>query len=220
MAGPLEEDIRYFLFKTNAVTSDFGTEIETVLMPDFLKVLLYWLGGREIGACIGGIKAGERLFPRAIRVAGWSHMYGNLMKSLAKLHPRWPQILAQWRILCEFWRNKTWRAMIQSQLRDEPDVDASILDSFKAGFAKWRYETISDCGEELSKVRFICENKVKKEWFANSQDSVLINKVFEAFVDASMWRFTSVSHRYVFGPAVNKMFQLGFKSNVYGYASL
>jgi hypothetical protein len=93
----------------------------------------------------------ERLLPMALRISGWSHLYGNLMKSIAKCHPLWPGILQACRDLVSFYRMASWRDHLKLVLAGGR-CDLRPLGHGVAGFAKWRYETISICMVELDRM--------------------------------------------------------------------
>ena len=78
-----------------------GTEFDTLLLPDFLDAFFEWINGRPLAECSGYINPTTRLFPNAIRVAGWCHAFGNLMKKLRELIPQWPRVQAQMSCMCK-----------------------------------------------------------------------------------------------------------------------
>ena len=63
------------------------------------------LSGVTLAACGEFISSGSRLFPNAIRIGGWSHQFGNIMKSLCHLVREWPKRQVQWFHVCQFYRN-------------------------------------------------------------------------------------------------------------------
>ena len=93
VVGPVAADLRYFLSKVVAVTTDGGIEIGTILMPDIVDAFLHWVAGNPLASCMGRIPSGTRLFPHALRISGWSHTYGNIAKSIVRKVQQWPDVL-------------------------------------------------------------------------------------------------------------------------------
>jgi len=85
-----------------SITTDFGVEMLTVEVPDCVDAFYSWMEGEPISTCGLYINWERRLFPRCFRVSGWSHACGNVMKSVAKAVPGWPEILHALRDLCNF----------------------------------------------------------------------------------------------------------------------
>ena len=140
----------------------------------------------------------RRLFFRALRVAGWNHLCGNVMKRIAATAPTWPQILEQLSLLCSFFRNETWRTHIVSVLSSRIPGLAKLLKSFTAGVAKWRFEAIVCCLKQLLPLRRLCEGFIREELFANAQDRVSLQGVCNACRDKFLWRFIACALKHVF----------------------
>jgi hypothetical protein len=100
--GPDEEMLRRVLLLVRTITTDFGVEMGTVDSPDFLKAWFARLGGAAPDICRSMVDCHTRLFPMCLRISGWSHAWGNLMKSIAKSCQQWPRILDASRSLCRF----------------------------------------------------------------------------------------------------------------------
>ena len=105
--GPDISTLRMALNKVRCVTTDFGTEMKTLDAPDMLKAFMARLQGHSPDICRGLVDPRQRLLPFALRLSGWSHLWGNLMKAVAKSNPSWPAILESARDLCRFFG---WRA--------------------------------------------------------------------------------------------------------------
>jgi hypothetical protein len=167
--GPDEEMLRRVLLLVRTITTDFGVEMGTVDSPDFLKAWFARLGGAAPDICRSMVDCHTRLFPMCLRISGWSHAWGNLMKSIAKSCQQWPRILDASRSLCRFFRPEGWRTHIKLCLAGS-SIDLTPLDRFTAGFAKWRYETIAVVFEALAGYSDIAQNGVRSEFFQNFQD--------------------------------------------------
>ena len=96
--------MRRVLLLIRTVCTDFGVEMHTVDVPDITGAFMARLRGDSIDNCRVLVNPRTRLLPMALRLSGWSHLWGNIMKSVAKGHPHWPEILEASRELCRFWR--------------------------------------------------------------------------------------------------------------------
>ena len=82
--GPDLHLLRYFVDHVVCWTTDFGVESHSVEHPDCLTAFLYWVGGRNLQDCRQFVDWTSRLFKRSIRISGWNHSMGNVMKRVAK----------------------------------------------------------------------------------------------------------------------------------------
>ena len=100
--GPLLCHLEYFVGKVSSWTTDCGVEMLSVLFPNVLKAFIAWVDGRPLHLCRPLVDFSERCFPRSLRVAGWSHGFGNVMKKVGKANADWPQRLDQMRAMRRF----------------------------------------------------------------------------------------------------------------------
>ena len=77
-------------------------EVGTLDMPAFTVALLEWADGRPIMECAPFVDFSQRQCPNALRLAGWSHTFGGIMKSVAYCLANWDEVLAQLRTLVVF----------------------------------------------------------------------------------------------------------------------
>ena len=78
-------------------------------MPDCLDAFLAWLGGRALRDCAILVNFNKRLFFRCLRIVGWNHSLGNIMKRVAQSDADWPEVLTHLRHVCTFWRDGSWK---------------------------------------------------------------------------------------------------------------
>ena len=169
-------------------------------LPDLTLAFIAWAGGRPLHDCHDLVDFSKRLMPNCVRIAGWSHTFGGIMKSVANSLANWEEVIAQLRDLVSFFRNQTWRKHCVKCIGDRrANADKTLL-SFNASFAKWRYETITVVLECLLHLRQICEEDLCLEWFTNPQDRAFINRVVVACKDKPLWRLLSATHRFIFKP--------------------
>jgi len=122
------------------------------------------------------VRHDERLFPEALRLQGWGHTWGNVMKAVANSSPKWGILEERLRAQCRFWKNRSWRQHVKTCLeRGNVAVDTTPLDHFSVDMAKWRYETIAKVTFYLKRLRNIAENHCRREWFVHTQERELIH---------------------------------------------
>ena len=197
VAGPTLDDIQWFLSKVRSLTTDFGVEMHLLDVPDISEAFIAWMNGRPLHTLRMLVKPDRRLFRLALRIAGWSHTMGGIMKAVAEHFEGWPAHLDKLRTLCTFYKNKSYRRHIRRRLELEPEEDRNLI-HFTAGFAKWRYETVFEVLRQLLQNRTVSESKVSPELFAHAQDKELISSVIKACRDKPFWRFCSTSFNKVF----------------------
>ena len=187
VAGPWFCDLAWLLSKVRGLTTDFGHEIRTIEIPDVLKAFLAWNAGASLQHARGLVNHGARLFARALRVGGWSHANGNLLRKVAQSYIHWPKIISQIRSLCAFYRNATYRKYVARCVRGKP-VDARPLNHFTGTVAKWRYHTVDASCEELLPLRDTSGNYVFLALFClqNAQDRVQVQDAVEAASDKNL----------------------------------
>jgi len=199
VVGPTAKDLRAVCELVVGVTTDHGVEVRTIDMPDVVDAFVAWMGGSSLEEVRHLVRWDARLFPNACRISGWSHMFGNIMRFTAQSCPSWPDILTGLREQVEFWRNESWRKHVQNsaRLRGVPDAG---LKSFRASFAKWRYETIAAVTKELARVRVYAENVVEVELFQHAQDREKVTKAIGRCKDKKLQIFTEVTEKLLWGP--------------------
>ena len=79
--------------------------------------------------------------------------------------------------------------MVKAVKLAHPDEDMECFKRFTGSFAKWRYETVHKVCHQLRPYRHVSENYMQRCWFSNTQEGVLVNKVFEANADPQFWLF-------------------------------
>ena len=197
VAGPFFEDMKWWLSLVSTIITDAGTEKHTVEMPDVLRAFLLWNSGAVLETCAALVSHAEFLFPNAMRIYGWSHLWSNLMSCVAEVCPSWEAIKNDMRTLVPFWRNRSWRKWVKVALRGT-DVDPRLFVAFTASMAKWRFETIPDSQRQLLRLRDVHEKHLKEEMFADVQEKETMKRVLAAAKNKEFWIFTEASYSHVF----------------------
>ena len=166
-------------------------------IPDIVDAFVAWVAGTPLDRLRPLVHQDHRLFRRALRMAGWSHALGGIMKGVATRMADWPKYLAHMRSLCKFSRNKSNRNHIVRRLREPPNLE-QLLSGFTASFAKWRYETVPEVLRQLVALRELCERFLSRELFAHAQDQEEIRAVMEAGSDEAFWRWAAVCRSEIF----------------------
>ena len=173
-----------------------GTEIKMLDCRDVLYAFLQHLCCVPMAPLAGTVSACSRLFNRAVRISGWSHLFGNAMKSAVKHFTRWPRIIRLLRSLCTFFRTATWRQQIARSLAGVVVNAAALLYRFTARILKWRYETLFDVVCQLIPLIPVCtylgQPGKLAEIFSSFQDRELLKTVQEACGWHDLWVFLPV----------------------------
>jgi hypothetical protein len=202
ISGPSILVLNWILGRMTSVTTDMGTELGFIDVPNLLPAFLSRMAGTPLEQLRGLVSIDSRLVPWCLRIAGWSHTFGNLMMYAGKQVSIWPRILYLVRRLCFFFRNRTWRAQIVDQLGGRVDNIQKLLKTFRAGFKKWRYETLFGAFQELLALRSLCEDHLihLDDIFKDFQDRDLLQDVRAACAWKDMWVFIAVFFEWVLFP--------------------
>jgi len=90
IAGPDLPAMSYFISKVRCICTDMGVEMHILDSPDILQALLAWMSGKELVTCAALVRTDRRLYWMALRISGWSHSMGNLLKTILNRCERWP----------------------------------------------------------------------------------------------------------------------------------
>ena len=198
VGGPSADDLRWICGKVRSFTTDFGVEMHLLEAPDMVDAFMAHLNCTPFCRLKALVKHDVRLWARSLRIAGWSHTLGNIMKTAAETFPKWPLYLQHERRLCKFYKNVTHRRHIVRCLGPRfPDLKGK-LGGFTAGFAKWRYETEVEVLRQLLRLRVLSEEQLDPALFPNPQDKEEVAGFFKACQDKGFWRWANVAHREVF----------------------
>ena len=156
VAGPSADDVRWFCSLVRSLTTDGGVELHLLEIPDMIDAVIERIGGRPIDELRPFVHQDRRMFPKAMRLLGWSHQKGNIIKKVAGQFRKWPKFLGHMRVCCKTLRNETYRTHIRRNARELLPTPNSLR-YFTAGFAKWRYETVPVVLTQLGENRSICE---------------------------------------------------------------
>ena len=199
IAGPSAKTMRYFLSKVKCITTDFGVEIHMLELPDVLEAFLARVNGASWTHCQKLVVADARLLPNCIRLVGWSHTFGTIMKAVMSECPTWQTKLNKLRSMCKFFGNATWRKFLKTTFTKQGIDVGTRLDNFNASFAKWRYETLSVVFLDLLKLEPIVEH-IDICLFKDAQDKQVVAEAIDGCKDKSLWAFMNLASELVIQP--------------------
>ena len=102
ICGPDEYHLQVACGKVSSLTTDFGIEMSTSDMPDCVAAYMAFQEGATVDEVKTKVKHGKRLFPKALRIAGWNHSVASITKSVMKGIDLYPDYLNHMRALCTF----------------------------------------------------------------------------------------------------------------------
>ena len=202
VAGPTEAGLRWILGKVVSVTTDQGNEIGLGVVPDIVPCFMRWLQGRNLTTMARSVPKASRMMPRAIRIVGWNHTLGNIMRQSVEKSPEWQKYNKYIRALCKLFRNESNRRHLQRLLRPRhPELQLEVtLEHFSASLAKWRFETSFTCMRALLKLRALCENVMDEALFLNPQDKETVSMAMEACKCPKFWKWMAATFAEVIDP--------------------
>lgn len=175
--GPFFDRIRWLCSRVRSVTSDFGVERLIVnmsdVLPDFFAVLNPKLPPRDYV---------RWLFPRALQVPGWKHLWDNLLRkglSNLKWFPAWLESL---KALVGWLRQATTLALVVRRLKQSglQAVAELVQATSLPHFAAWRWLTLHLCCQALNKFLGSFRTWFDPVHFRSSRDQQQLKKVIHA----------------------------------------
>jgi hypothetical protein len=198
VVGSSIKDIRNFFSLVTALTTDMGTEIGLIECPDVVEAYIRRLEGATMAVALATVDPASRLFPRAVRIPGWNHIYGGIMKKCTEEHD-WPKYTHYLQCLCRLFRNRTWVDHLK-RLHGGDAACVSLWLPFSAGFAKWRYETLYVVMDQLLVRRQFCATKLSADDFQSTQEREIIATCCKAGKDPGLWRWMQAWRTHIIGP--------------------
>lgn len=182
LVGVSKTDIRSFLRRVRSITTDQGTERLIVSMPDFVPDFLEF-----VGMPAARPEHGQQgwLFPRAIHMPGWKHLW-DLMLRRALSSQRWFPVwldhlkaMISWlrsrhnmEKLCKNWTRRGFVGLVS--LAENTSLPT---------FAEWRWSTLTRCCRQLRKVFPGLASHFDPTIFGQQQDPVRFRKLCYALVN-------------------------------------
>lgn len=187
VAGPSLEGVAWFLSSVCSLTTDMGVERGLCDMGNLLPLFAEHVGIE----CPASLAKSPYLFPNAIFIPGWNHIFSNLLKDGLSSLSVWPAMLERLRSFCTFFKTADYRETWQRHLGDK-GIECKVLDSFSAGFAKWRWQTIYTVLRQIRRLSDLCQNHFDASLWKNVQDQRHLHTVEGCCNDRSFWVWVEV----------------------------
>ena len=186
LAGPSMKSMRAWLGTVRTSISDWGTESGMLDAPDLLPQFFGDLTGKP---CTEAAQPGTFLFPRAVWVPGWNHIWSNILKDVCGKLDWFPSFLTLLRHCVRFFRSVSYRQCIASAVQ-LLDSQKELLQKFSASFARWRWSTLTTACADVWGLEFLRDHwpKLHREAFSNAKDATNAEAVNTAFTSDEFWK--------------------------------
>lgn len=183
--GPGVERFRAFCNRVRSVTTDQGVERMIADYPCILKDFFFLVEPR----CKVPESESEWLFPRAVPMPGWNHLWDLVIRRGLTSMKAFPPWLDGLKAIVSFLRSTTHAAAFARSLRSQGlDGAAALVEAVKLpGFAEWRWGTLRACCASLQKVIDTLRTSFDPKLCAGSRDSVSMGKMIKA-LRSDDWR--------------------------------
>lgn len=187
MTGPSFNMVRLFCSRVRSITTDQGVERFLADFPCVLKDF-YELVDMKYEVP-GKADEAEWLFPRALAVPGWMHLWDLLIRrGLSDLgfFPLWLQGL---KAIVSFLRQRQHMAVVARDFRRRGlGGAASVLESARfPNFAEWRWGTLLKCCDALSGILDTLREHFDAQLFHESRDRTGISNMLTA-LNSGQWK--------------------------------
>ena len=200
--GPSIAIFKYVLGKVTSITTDMGTEIDLVKLPNLLESFMALLSGTPMEILQGSVFQTSRLLPNALPIGCWSHMHASFVKCACYAFGNYPTLLQEMRDLCGFFRTADYRDAIKKALPEDLADQRNQLKKFQGRFFKIRYETVAVVLSNLLKLsnmrRWLRDNLF--QLFAKVKDKDMLRSVFAALGDNDLWVWMREFYRCIVWP--------------------
>ena len=200
ICGPDLPLMREFYSKVTSFTTDYGTELAMSDTPDLLPAFWGFIHHKKLTDMPRVLRT-SRLMPRCLKIGGWSHTCGNLMRDVVKTWPKWPQYLTFLRAFISFLKNVSYRRHFKRWILNLHGVDTEhLLDHWSANLAKWRFETTHKVLHDFQPVRSLFEFYFTQHAFNHAQDVETIKTMVQALEDPMFLPWCSATLKFILTP--------------------
>lgn len=187
LTGPTFFLVRLFCSRVRSITTDQGVER---LLADYPQVLPEFFQIVDPACTPGDLELGRHLFPRALVMPGWQHMWDLMIRkglSGTRFFPGW---IVGLKAIVSFLRSTTNCATIARNLRKKGfDGAADIVEATKLPtFAEWRWGTLLSCVNKLQGVIGTLAANFDAALFKESRDRSGISALLGALRSADWHR--------------------------------
>ena len=195
MAGPRMDVMEALLETVRSFTTDQGCEAGLPHMQNILPRFAAALG-LSVSA---QWESRASLFPWAVHIPDWDHLWSNTMKLSFEAIPGWLGHLSSLRELCTFLRNNDHRedALRYIFAQGDPrftEGSCGHMKHFTASFTRWRYNTLSDVYQQVGPWRTPIETWFVADMFKQKEKPTTVLHIAR---DALLWKlvdpFTTIT---------------------------
>jgi hypothetical protein len=169
------------LARVRGVLTDSGTEKYLIELPDILDIFWNLIGETPPKAYVATL----HLFPQALRISGWKHVFDLLIRKGLTTLSWFPSAITKIKGLVKFLRDVSLtEALIKHCKSEKLDGLAAVVGKLSLpGFAHWRWTTLHDCCKGLAPALSSLAANFDAQWFPGMRDRVLLTTVVCALGD-------------------------------------
>ena len=179
-SGPDATLIRFRLERVRGWCTDQGVERGVADVEDLLP---------EFFAAIGSPVQVEKkrfLFPRALWVPGWHHMFDGVCKAVLGGLSWWPEWLKSVRAIIKFFRIESYRSVIADRARTA-GFDDRLVRLTPPNFAHWRRGTLQLVLNWIVPIMSCLREVWDVSIFSGAKFGAIVKVVAAAFADQNFW---------------------------------
>ena len=90
MVGASLASLYHWYHHVRSITTDYGVEISIGVLCDVLPGFVKWLGGMALDQAGAYVDHSRRLMPKCLKIGGWCHTFGTIMKEACQYFPQVP----------------------------------------------------------------------------------------------------------------------------------
>lgn len=193
MCGPGFQLLKSFCRRVRAITTDQGVERKIGQLPCILPEFYHLIDPAFDTPPVG---EGEDLFPRALCMPGWMHLFDLILRGALSGMCWFPKWIEGLKSMVSFLRSATNMATLTRSLRQAGHGGAAdLLQATKfAHFADWRWGTLRACCKALLGVVDTLRLRFDAKAFGSSRDTTGMKTMLEALRSDSWRRLLNFVH--------------------------
>lgn len=186
LAGPSYFFVRLFCSRVRSITTDQGTERK---LADFAQVLPGFYQMIDAAYRVRDESPMEHLFPRALAMPGWMHLWDLMLRRGLSSLPFFPTWVVGLKAIVSFLRSSVNTAVVVRSLKAKGLTGAAELveRATLPSFAEWRWGTLLSVCKALAGFLETLAANFDGALFANTRDRVGVNAMLTALKSVA-WR--------------------------------
>ena len=185
------------LMQVRSITSDFGVERLIGKAYDCVDAWLHYAAGHP-PVSTPAVNTCQRLFPMALRIPGWNHLWSNAIKTVVEAQPGWPRKLQQLKALCRFFKVADYRAACSRHMGTLHISDvAELAKPFRGSFHKMRFETLANAFSEVKRLRDFLTQRFTPAMVGPTEDGALLAEVAQVCEDQAYFAWVTAMDKWI-----------------------